>query len=132
MVHEVIRAISVLENMRHLLPAKEAEVRAAEKALGLTFAEDYREYVMTYGVISARGIELTGVTSAKRLDVVNVTMTERELSDIPQGMYVLENPGIDGILILQDSSGTVYSIAPHEAVKRVCGSLTEYVSKSNF
>ena len=70
---KILMIMSNLEDLRFLKPATEAEVTAAEKELGVIFAEDYREYVLKYGVISGRGIELTGVTSAKRLDVVTVT-----------------------------------------------------------
>lgn len=129
---KILMIMSNLEDLRFLKPATEAEVKAAEKELGVTFAEDYREYVLKYGVISARGIELTGVTTAKRLDVVSVTKTEREMSNIPKNMYVIENVAIDGIVVLQNTSGEVFSIAPHEPLKRICSSLSEYVESANF
>lgn len=125
--------ISRLENMRFIKPASQDEIAAAEKELGLHFAEDYRDYVYNYGVISARGVELTGVTSFPRLSVVNVTKDEREMNpNIPADMYVIENVAIDGILALQDESGKVYTIAPNEAPKYYCASLEEYLKKSNF
>lgn len=129
---KILMIMSNLEDLRFLKPATEAEVSAAEKELGVVFAEDYKEYVLKYGVISARGIELTGVTTAKRLDVVTVTKAERELENIPQDMYVIENVAIDGIVVLQNTAGEVYSFAPHEPLKRICSSLSEYVERANF
>lgn len=129
---KILMIMSNLEDLRFLKPATEAEVTAAEKELGVIFAEDYREYVLKYGVISARGIELTGVTTAKRLDVVTVTKAEREMASIPDNMYVIENVAIDGIVVLQNTAGEVFSIAPHEPLKRVCSSLSEYVERANF
>lgn len=132
MNNNVLLTMSNLEDLRFLKPATEVEVKTAEKELGVVFAEDYKEYVLKYGVISARGIELTGVTSAKRLDVVTVTKAERELANIPHDMYVIENVAIDGIVVLQNTAGEVFSIAPHEPLKRICSSLSEYVENANF
>lgn len=129
---KILMIMSNLEDLRFLKPATEAEVTVAEKELGVIFAEDYREYVLKYGVISARGIELTGVTTAKRLDVVSVTKAEREMANIPKNMYVIENVAIDGIVVLQNTAGEVFSIAPHEPLKRICSSLSEYVERANF
>ena len=129
---KILMIMSNLEDLRFLKPATEAEVTAAEKELGVIFAEDYREYVLKYGVISARGIELTGVTTAKRLDVVTVTKAEREMASIPENMYVIENVAIDGIVVLQNTAGEVFSIAPLEPLKRICSSLSESVERANF
>ena len=42
-----------------------------ENVLGLIFDDDYRAYTRNYGAISADGIELTGVTTARRLNKGN-------------------------------------------------------------
>lgn len=125
----IIDTISNLQNLNHLTPATLDEIKKAENDLKLTFADDFKEYVQNYGAISAKGVELTGITVSKRLDVVSVTKTERELSSIPNGMYVIENMAIDGLLILQDSTGAIYSIAPHMQPQKVCASLAEYISQ---
>lgn len=128
---DILTAIEALEDMRHLKPATPSEVRDAEQALGLRFAEDYREYTLTYGVISARGAELTGVTSAKRLDVVEVTKRERELNpQLPDDYYVIENLAVDGVIALQDGSGAVYLSAPGRAPVYACASLAAYLEKA--
>lgn len=79
-------------------------------------------------MISARGIELTGVTTHERLSVVSVTQKERDLnSNIPSNMYVIENIAIDGIVALQDETGKVYTVEPNQKPKLACCSLAEYV-----
>lgn len=104
-----------------------------KKKLGVSFADDYTKYVEKYGVISARGIELTGVTTHERLSVVSVTKKERNMnSNIPANMYVIENITIDGIIALQDETGKVYTITPNGTPKLSYNSLSEYVEKSNF
>ena len=130
---DILEAIRNLEDMRFLKPASLEQIEESQRALGVIFADDYREYVHKYGAISERGIELTGVTTAVRLDVVAVTKREREINKyIPKSMYVIENVGIDGIAIIQDSDGKVYSITMSGNLKCICMSLTEYVEQSNF
>lgn len=132
-MEQIIRLISDLEDMRHLMPASAAQVREAERALGLRFAPDYAAYVQTYGAISARGIELTGVTRHQRLSVAVVTQQERALNPLlPRHMYVIENIGIDGLLALQEESGRVYTIAPNQPPQPLCDSLCDYVARSGF
>ena len=67
---KIIDAIKGLENLSSLEPATLKEIEKAEHELELVFADDFREYVQNYGAISAKGIELIGITVAKRLDVV--------------------------------------------------------------
>lgn len=132
-MNNILEAISNLEDMRFIKPANLEQIEDAQRALGVTFADDYREYVHKYGVISARGIELTGVTTAVRLDVVTVTKREREINrKMPASMYVIENVAIDGVAVIQDSDGKVYSITMNGESKYICESLTEYIKQSNF
>lgn len=70
---DIIQIISNLEDMRFIKPASMEQIIEAAKELGVSFADDYTKYVEKYGVISARGIELTGVTTHERLSVVSVT-----------------------------------------------------------
>ena len=116
MSKDIIEVIGKLENVHHLKPATNKEIKAAEEALGLKFADDYIQYVSKYGVICASGIELTGVTEHEELSVVAVTKEEKGLdcNNIPSNMYVIENLCIDGLLALQDETGTVYTIMPYD------------------
>ena len=130
---DIIQIISNLKDMRFIKPAYMEQIIEAEKELGVSFADDYTKYVEKYGVISARGIELTGVTTHERLSVVSVTKKERNMnSNIPANMYVIENIAIDGIIALQDETGKVYTITPNGNPKLSYNSLSEYVEKSNL
>lgn len=130
---DIIQIISNLEDMQFIKPASMEQIIEAEKELGVSFADDYTKYVEKYGVISARGIELTGVTTHERLSVVSITKKERNMnSNIPANMYVIENIAIDGIIALQDETGKVYTITPNGTPKLSYNSLSEYVEKSNF
>ena len=123
-------AIEALKNLKHLAPASEIEILEAEKRLGVAFADDYKDYVKKYGVISAKGIELTGVTSSPRLNVADVTMAERELNPhFPQEMYVVENVAIEGVLMLQNTAGNIFELAPYSEPVKKFNSLCEYLRR---
>lgn len=125
----IIECISNLKNVCHGQGAEKEAVAAAEKKLNLHFADEYREYVSTYGVISAKGIELTGIIDSKRLNVADVTLKERELyTDFPLDMYVIENVAIDGILMLQKSDGGIYELRPNAKPVKRYDSLAEYLA----
>lgn len=126
-IAEVIRN---LEDMRFIELGDKSQIESAQKTLGVKFAEDYKEYVYNYGVISAKSVELTGVTKVERLDVVKVTQYEREMNKfMPSNMYVIENIAIEGLVALQDESGKVYTIASNEKPKYYCESLEEYIKR---
>jgi hypothetical protein len=125
----IIQTIQGLAQLLPLKPASDAEVAAAEKQLGLHFAEEYKEYLRAFGAILADGIELTGIAKSKSRDVIAVTIQERELNpDIPQEYYVVEDVGIDGIIIWQNESGGVFESLPQILPHKIADSLAEYLS----
>lgn len=131
MSEKIIEAINGLDHLCVLLPASPESVAEAEHSLGLQFAADYKTYVQQFGAISACGIELTGVTTSRRLNVVAVTKRNRAMNgNIPPHMYVIEDMSIDGLVVLQDASGAVYSASPNGTPSKVFESLSAYVKAS--
>ncbi|MDO4479026.1 MAG: SMI1/KNR4 family protein [Lachnospiraceae bacterium] len=85
------------------------EVLRAESELGLSFSEEYKEYLMTFGLAMFDGHELTGLGRIERLNVILVTQQMRaRFKDIPLDWYVIEDAGIDNIVIWQDSKGKIF------------------------
>ena len=124
----IIKIVEGLPGLRSLTPMTEQDIDNAEKTLELNFADEYRTYTKKFGAISANGLELTGVVSAPRLNVVNVTTSEKSLNDnIPDDMYVVENTGIEGVLMLQNNKGEIFSIAPNSKPEKKFNSLAEYL-----
>lgn len=108
--------------------ASRQEVDQCEEALGLKFAEDYREYAIKYGAASCYGHELTGVCTIPTLNVVSVTNKERAyMESVPKTWYVIEQAHIDGIVYWQDNQGIIYRTAPKVDVKKICESLADYI-----
>ena len=54
------------------------EIELAETMLEVAFARDYRNYLEEIGLACSDGHELTGLTKTERLNVVTVTMEQRE------------------------------------------------------
>lgn len=104
------------------------EIEEAEAKLGLAFADDYRSYLMEFGLASANGHELTGLCDSSRLNVVEVTKEERLRHDIDPSWYVIERIGIDGALAWQSSDGSIYETALHGGCFKACSSLVEYLA----
>ena len=109
----------------------DTKIREAEEQLGLEFAEEYRDYLRKYGSVSYVDHELTGLNRSKRLNVVDCTTEQRIHNDcLETGMYVVENLGIDGIVVLQKSDGTVHMLFSYDnEISKVASSLVEYLQK---
>lgn len=106
----------------------EEQITCAEDILALRFADDYREYLRAFGVASGNGHEFTGICNSKRLNVVDVTLAERDNAvDIPQDWYVLEEADIDGIIIWQCSTGEVFQMQPNGEAVGIAASICEYL-----
>ena len=109
-------------------PANDDQVVQAETALGLKFSEDFRKYVREFGVASFFDHELTGICEHKRLNVIDVTLEEREYSPgISRDWYVVEQTNFDGIVIWQSKDGTIYQSAPNATPQKKYDSLAEYI-----
>ena len=86
------------------------EIDNAEKELALSFSEEYKEYLREIGCMSFASHEFTGLGFSGYLNVVEATKSERNLDDrFPKNCILIENVGIDGLLILHDKTGAVYS-----------------------
>jgi len=125
-MNDIITTIKKLENLVSLRGASTDAIKAAEKKLNLSFAADYSAYLKEFGLISAKHIEITGITESKRLNVVDVTLTERQRNNLPHDMYVIDNTGIEGILMLQNSKGEIFEFQNGTA-KKVYADLAGYL-----
>ncbi len=108
--------------------ASKAQIKTAEKQLGLTFAKDYYDVLSEYGAISVNGHEITGISKSERLDVVRITISERQKNiSVAKNMYVIEKANIDDIIIWQSSDGSIYKTFWDSQQIKICSSLVEYM-----
>jgi hypothetical protein len=124
---DIITTIAGLKDLVSLKGVATEVITTSEQRLGLSFADDYVAYLKKYGVISADSIELTGIIDSPRLNVVDVTLEERISSQIPQEMYVIEDTGIEGILVLQNGSGEVFKFYGSRHIKKIYDNLSDYL-----
>ena len=114
MNEEIKKLIDKLPEMSFIGSVEDAKIQDAEKELGVTFADDFVEYTRHYGAVSSDGMEWLGVVNSERLSVVDRTNLYRNLyPSFPTNMYIVEELGIDGAVILQDSKGKLYNYSPY-------------------
>jgi hypothetical protein len=107
--------------------ASEEQILRAEKRLELKFPEEYKNYVKEFGAISFLGNEWTGLNIDGYLNVVNMTEEERALNKFfPKKYFVIENIGVDRMLIISNEKGEIYTIQ-YDKIKFLCNSLSEYL-----
>jgi len=120
--------LSSLKAFRCGTGASDKQTKEAEQALSLRFAEEYAQYVIAYGYASFLGHELTGVCKFPRLNVVDVTVSQREVNPaVPSDWYVVEEANIDSIVVWQSSAGEVWQTTPGFRPTKLCDSLCEYL-----
>ncbi|MDR2749163.1 MAG: SMI1/KNR4 family protein [Clostridiales bacterium] len=125
---DIVSSINSLPGLAPLTPGTPEAVAEAENALGLKFSEEYKESVYAVGAVYANGIEFTGIAKSETRNVVTVTEKEREYNpQVPMHLYVVENPGMDRIIIWQDQAGTIYKTSPYRDPVKIASSLNEYV-----
>lgn len=125
--------IEVLNNLpmpKHALGHVEASrIKEAEQSLNLSFANDYKEFIQYLGALVFKGNELCGIAPYPSLNVVNRTIHARDLdAAFPKSMYVISELNIDGLLILQNSKGEIFQYSPLQFTKKICNSLSDYIS----
>ncbi|ASG31494.1 SMI1/KNR4 family protein [Fusobacterium animalis] len=107
--------------------ASEEQIIRAEKRLELKFPEEYKDYVKEFGAISFLGNEWTGLNVDGYLNVVNMTEEERALNEFfPKKYFVIENIGVDRMLVISDEKGKIYTIQ-YDKKELICNSLSEYL-----
>ena len=117
-----------MQSFKSRTPASEEQITEAEQLLGLSFSQEYSDYLAEFGSASIYGHEFTGVCKSARLNVVHVTKAQREFNpDIPLNWYVIEETNVDGITIWQDSDGSIYFKSPNKLAKCIASSFLEYL-----
>lgn len=125
---KIVEVIHALPRMLSLKAATTEQITEAENQLQLVFSEEYKEYLSAFGAILADGVELSGIAKSAHRNVVALTKQSWELNPkVPHDMYVVENTGMDGVLLWQDASGKVYRSTPNAEPQKVASSLKDYL-----
>ena len=99
----------------------------AENELGTSIAPEYKEVLKQYGSLCVKGEEFLGI-DCDNYDLVKATNEARKNDkNFPLDMYVIENTAIDGILIVQNCTGELFSYQPNGKLQHVAACLDEYL-----
>ena len=123
--------LDVLRNKECFVSLKGATsdaIALAEQTLKVKFTAEYIAYISEFGAASYYGHELTGVCKSKSLDVVRITVSERDFTEVPADWYVVEQTHVDGIVIWQAGDGKIFQTSLKKKPRKLCDSLTEYIN----
>lgn len=105
----------------------EEEIQEAEKQLGMSFPKTYRFIVKEFGSVEVGSEEIFGLGVDGYLNVVETTLKERVFAQGQLEKYlVLQNIGIEGILIVVDEKDRVFEYQLGEFRNLLCNS-AEYI-----
>lgn len=125
----IIEKINKIEKLYHAKGCSFKQIRDAQSELGITFPEEYVDVVKEFGAISFFGTEWTGLNVDDYLNVVSVTKEEREInSSFPSDCFVLENQGIDGLIVICNEAGEVFSLQ-YSKIEKIHDSLAGYLDE---
>lgn len=125
----IIEKIKTIEKLYHAKGCTYKQIKEAQAELGITFPEDYMDIVKEYGAISFYGTEWTGLNVDDYLNVVSVTKQEREMnSSFPSDCFVLENQGIDGLIVICNELGEVFSFR-YSKIEKIHDSIASYLDE---
>lgn len=125
----IIDVINSLEDLISTGGASKRDIVAAEQELSVSFSEEYKIFLAEFGSVLADDVEIVGIAKSKNRNVIEVTKREREHNkEIPHNLYVVENTGIEGIIIWQDKNGAIFQSSPNKSPEIISNSLAEYLS----
>lgn len=125
---DILEIIESLPEMEFLAPVSESEIKQAEMELKLTFSEEYRKYLLTFGAVWSDIIALSGIIDDEDYSVVELTKKIKSLQpNIPEDFYVIEDVGVDGLVIWQNSAGLVFQSIPNFKPVMIFDSLSAFL-----
>ena len=102
-------------------------INDAEYDLDMKFSDEFREYLANYGAVELDNKELFGLGIKGYRNIVNATLTEKDLSSgFPCGYCVVYNIGIDSVLILLGNDGCIYEYVP-QRIKKIHNSFSQWI-----
>ena len=125
----IISIIEKLPEMQYSFPASEEDIIKAEKELNVVFADEYKKYLLTFGAVQSDIIAISGIIDDEDYNVVNLTKRLKlSYKNIPADFYVIEDVGVDGLVIWQSVDGTIYQSIPTSKPVKIFASLSEFLN----
>ena len=126
---DIIGTVNRLPKMEHSTSASEEQFFHAEEILGLCFSEEYRQYLSAFGAAWSDIIAISGITDDDAYSVVSLTNRLRKVNPgISPTFYAIEDVGVDGLVIWQDHTGSIYQSIPNHPAVKVFESLSAFLN----
>ena len=96
---------------------EECLIKEAEQSLNVVFGPQLREYLLTYGYLAYKFIELNGLNSNQKLmsDICIATKTKSKLFKELDGLVLIENQG-DGDYYLVNGQDYIIRFCPESNI----------------
>ena len=125
----IIEKINTIKNLYHAKGCTYKQIKDAQEKLEIIFPDDYIDILREYGAISFHGTEWTGLNVDDYLNVVSVTEKEREMNNsFPSDCFVLENQGIDGLIVICNEAGEVFNLQ-YSKIEKIHDSISSYLDE---
>ncbi len=123
---ETVNFIKLFKDLKTTGGISNEEISSAERSLKLNFADEYKLILKGLGATRFNGKELNGLTKAPALNVIEETKNFRELTNIPNNLYVISSLGIDFVRIMQNEKGEIFT-GSSSKVKKIADSIFDYL-----
>lgn len=125
----IIGKINKIDKLYHAQGCSFKQLKEAQNELGVNFPDEYMDIVKEFGAISFYGTEWTGLNVNGYLNVVEATKNERNMnSSFPKDFFVLENQGIDGLIVVCNEKGQVFSLC-YDKLTKIHDSIVSYLEE---
>lgn len=126
---DIVSIIKKLPAMAHYLPASQEDIKTAEEKLNLIFADDYKEYLSHFWAVQSDIIAISGIIDDEDYNVVELTNKMKLFEpNIPSNFYVIEDVGVDGLVIWQNETGAIYQSIPNREPVKIFDSLADFLN----
>jgi len=127
-MENIISIIKKLPEMESFAPVNNETIKIVEEKLNVKFAEDYKEYLLTFGAVCSDIIGISGICDESYMNVLDLTLDAKSVNEqVPQNFYVIEDVGVDGLVIWQDETGAIYQSIPNRPPENIYNTLSEYL-----
>lgn len=104
------------------------DIKEIEEKLSIKLHNSLKDYLKNIGLFSYEYKEFFGLGVKGYKNMIKATLEERELNDnFPKDSVVLQNIGVDGLLVLVNTKGEVIEWAPSGHNKIVSNNLEEFL-----
>lgn len=104
------------------------DIKELEDKLTIKLDNSLKSYLKNIGLFSYEDKEFFGLGVKGYKNMLKATLEERELNDsFPKDCLVLQNVGVDGLLVLVDTKGQVIEWTPSGHNKIISNNLEEFL-----